>query len=173
MSNILTLRIAPPAQSFFETLRRQHFPPERNHIPAHITLFHTLPDTPHIGATLAETAAAQPTFPIAVTGLRSLGKGVAYTLASFPLEGLHRHLSAAFQPHLTPQDTQPFRPHIVVQNKVTPEASRRLLADLERSFHVMEITAVGLDLWHYLGGPWQHLQTFSFTLPPSTLTPLS
>lgn len=45
MTAILTLHLDPTAQSRFEALRQRHYPPERNQIPAHLTLFHTLPDT--------------------------------------------------------------------------------------------------------------------------------
>lgn len=171
MSNILTLQIDAAGQCFFEALRQEHFPPERNHIAAHITLFHTLPAFPQVSETLAAAAACRSPFPVAVTGLRSLGKGVAYTLVSPLLQVLHRELSDTFKEHLTPQDAQRFQPHIVVQNKVTPGAARALLADLERSFHAVEITAVGLDLWHYLGGPWEHLKTFPFSRVPALPPP--
>lgn len=166
MTHILTLHLDPAAQAHFDHLRRQHYPPALNHIPAHITLFHTLPDTPGISSKLSQTAAAEPAFSISVTGLRSLGKGVAYTLRSPDLTRLHTHLAQTFRDYLTPQDLQPFRPHIVVQNKATPDLARTLLADLERTFHAMEFTALGLDLWQYLGGPWRHIETHLFPRSP-------
>ena len=162
MSNILTLRLDPSAQAHFDGLRQRYFPQERNHIAAHVTLFHTLPDTPHIDAALATLAAAQQPFPVAVTGVRSLGKGVAYRLAAAPLQTLHAQLVQAFADDLTPQDRQRFQPHIVVQNKGTPEAARDLLQHLETSFSPWSIRADGLDLWRYLGGPWEHLRTLWF-----------
>jgi hypothetical protein len=45
MITILTLQLDPTAQAHFEALRQQHFPPALNHIPAHLTLFHQLPDS--------------------------------------------------------------------------------------------------------------------------------
>ncbi len=159
---ILTLALAPEAQSRFEALRRLHFPPERNQIPAHLTLFHQLPDTASVRETLQSVAARQPAFDLDVTGLRSLGRGVAYTLASPALQTLHRELAAAFADHLIPQDRQPFRPHIVIQNKTTPEAARTLFAELQRDFTPATVQASGLDLWLYLNGPWQHLATHPF-----------
>ena len=162
MTNILTLRLDPDSQAFFESMRQKHFPPERNQIPAHLTLFHSLPDSEAISTTLDEAARHQPPIRLSITGLRSLGKGVAYKVASPPLLSLHASLAGAFVDHLTPQDSQRFTPHIVIQNKATPERARLLLAELERTFHSLVADVVGLDLWHYLGGPWELAQTFPF-----------
>ena len=162
MTNVLTLRLDAESQAFFEAMRQKHFPPERNQIPAHLTLFHALPDEEAIGATLAQVCGRTPPFRIGITGLRSLGRGVAYKVASPALLGLHAALAGEFVEHLTPQDRQRFGPHIVVQNKSTPERARLLLAELERTFHALEADALGVDLWHYLGGPWELAATFPF-----------
>jgi 2'-5' RNA ligase len=159
---ILTLSLAPEAQARFEALRRLHFPPERNLIPAHLTLFHQLPDTESTRTLLATTAGQQTIFTLRVTGLRSLGRGVAYALASPTLQQLHRELAANFTADLIPQDRQPFHPHIVIQNKATSDAARALLGDLQRDFTPATVEARGFDLWRYLNGPWQHLATFEF-----------
>ena len=162
MTNVLTLRLDPESQARFDRLRQKYFPPERNLIAAHVTLFHTLPNAAWAVERLAEIAENQPPFSVAVTGVRSLGKGVAYRLASPALLHLHGDLARAFQSELTPQDTQRFQPHVVVQNKVTPAAARALLVTLEAQFAPWTVQARGLDLWHYLGGPWEHAQTFLF-----------
>ncbi len=162
MTNVLTLRLDADSQAHFEGLRRRYFPPERNQIPAHLTLFHALPDGPEIDEVLEREAEGLGTFPLAVTGVRSLGKGVAYKLASSVLGGLHTRLAAEFADHLTAQDRQRLQPHIVVQNKVTPAEARELLARLSAAFEPREVEACGFDLWRYLGGPWEHAATFSF-----------
>ena len=162
MSTVLTVRLDEASQANFNQLRQRYFPPERNHIAAHITLFHTLPDTPHIEQVLATLAASQPAFALEVTGVRSLGKGVAYRLAATRLHSVHAQLAQAFTDDLTPQDRQRFQPHVVVQNKVTPAAARDLLQQLENQFAPWTVQAEGLDLWHYLGGPWEHKRTFWF-----------
>ena len=162
MTNILTLQLDPHSQTHFESMRQQYFPPERNQIPAHLTLFHTLPDTPAASATLQQVAAKHKPFPMQVTGLRSLGKGVAYKLASPQALALHAELSAAFADDLSPQDKQRFMPHVVIQNKATPEQARLLLATLTAGFQSFQVQAIGLELWHYLGGPWQLAETIPF-----------
>lgn len=162
MTNVLTLRVDVAAQAHFDALRQRYFPPERNQIPAHLSLFHTLPDTDDMAQILHIEAARQGAFPLSVTGLRSLGKGVAYKLESTTLKSLHARLAELFAEHLSAQDRHPLQPHIVVQNKVTAAAARDLLVELEQRFVPMEVQAVGLDLWHYLGGPWELARTFPF-----------
>lgn len=162
MSLILTLEIDSASQMHFNRLRELYFPPERNLIDAHITLFHNLPEIAEVVCELDEAATARSAFLVDVTGLRSLGKGVAYTLASPALQALHGSLAASFDAHLIPQDRQRFQPHIVVQNKVTPEAARALLGHLQTGFRSRRIKATGLSLWHYQGGPWEPARTFRF-----------
>ena len=162
MTNILTLCLDPASQAHFDRLRQTHYPVHLNQIAAHVTLFHTLPDSAEITADLERHSSRAP-FPLQVTGLRSLGRGVAYKLTSPTLQVLHNALSTTFADHLTSQDRQTFQPHVVIQNKSAPESAKLLLAELQRTFHPFEIQATGLDLWHYLNGPWQHAQTFPFT----------
>jgi hypothetical protein len=41
-SFILTAELDPASFAWLDWLRREHFPPERNLLPAHLTLFHRL-----------------------------------------------------------------------------------------------------------------------------------
>ena len=43
MALIVTAMLPPDIFAWAEGLRRAHFPPERNLVPAHLTLFHALP----------------------------------------------------------------------------------------------------------------------------------
>ncbi|GAA4326787.1 hypothetical protein GCM10023149_29820 [Mucilaginibacter gynuensis] len=95
-------------------------------------------------------------FEMTVSSLRHLGAGVAYAIESAELHQLHRFCSLYFAADLIPQDRQRFRPHITIENKVSPEASRHLLTILNNTFAPFIVQAIGLDLWEYLGGPWQH-----------------
>lgn len=163
MSLILTLHLDPESQRHFEALRQQYFPPERNQVPAHLTLFHTLPDTEGTTEAIHQAAHAQRRFAAEVTGVRFLGKGVALALASPELLQLHRELATRFKEHLSAQDRQRLMPHIVVQNKTTAEEARALFAKLQRDFQPRAVESLGLDLWEYLGGPWRHLLTCPFS----------
>jgi 2'-5' RNA ligase len=161
-THIVKLRMDDTSQAFFERMRQVHFPPERNQIAAHLTLFHTLPNIDEVKDVLRRVAGQRAPFAMHVTGLRSLGRGVAYTLKSAELAAMHEELAEAFSDHLSAQDKQKFMPHVVVQNKAKPEKAKALLAELDRQFVGFEVGAVGLDLWHYLGGPWELAETFSF-----------
>ncbi len=160
---ILTLALDAAAQARFDRQRRQHFPPKRNVLDAHLTLFHAL-DGEQEAAILADIrAAVEPAFPIEVSGLRSLGRGVAYTLASDRLLALRGRLAKAWAPMLTAQDRQRFTPHITIQNKVSADEARALLAVLQAAFAPFQAMATGLALWRYLGGPWQAVETVVFS----------
>ena len=163
-SFVLTLEMAADQQERMDALRKSYFPEHLNRVPAHITLFHTLPAAQFatIDAELKTAAASCAEFPIAVTGLRHLGKGVAYTLRSAELLTLHTVLAEAFANDLTSQDRQRFMPHIVLQNKVEPAVSRALYQRLSESFAAFSLTATGLLLWRYLGGPWELAERYGF-----------
>lgn len=163
-TTILTVRMDAASRSWFDRQRRKHYPAKLNRIAAHLTLFHTLPQTGDERAALGDAAAQTSHFQMQVSGLRSLGRGVAYVLQSTELTALHHRLAVSFDEHLTQQDRQGFRPHVVVQNKVTAEPARLLLAQLQTGFVPRMVTAQGLDWWEYLGGPWRLLEYFPF--PP-------
>jgi hypothetical protein len=97
-----------------------------------------------------------------VTGVRFLGRGVAYELSAPDLDELRGSLSRTWAPWLTPQDRQWHRPHVTVQNKVAPEVARALHARLSAAFEPERVTARGLGLWRYLGGPWEPLAELPF-----------
>jgi 2'-5' RNA ligase len=161
---ILTLALDERSFAFFDGERRQYFPADRNFIPAHVTLFHHLPgdELAAIGATLAAVTRAHNPFSVAVTGLRPLGRGVAYRLESSALAVLRGELAARWKDWLTPQDAQRFQPHVTIQNKADPAQARALLQRLEQGFSPFSVKAEGLHLWRYLGGPWEAVETFRF-----------
>jgi 2'-5' RNA ligase len=153
---VVTLLLDDDAQRRFDRLRAEHFPVERNHLSAHVTLFHALPGE-HAGAVRADLGAAaeRPAFDVAVSGLRFLGRGVAYELESPELTDLRRRLASAWAPWLSRQDQQRHSPHVTVQNKVAPEVARVLHDRLRAEFTPWSARARGLGLWRYLGGPWE------------------
>jgi hypothetical protein len=61
---------------------------------------------------------------------------------------------------------QPWRPHITIQNKVERPKADALHRDLHASFKPWQIEIVGLDLWAYLSGPWQHAAFEPFAAAP-------
>lgn len=160
---IVTAELSPADFAYFEALRRKHFPPERNHIPAHLTMFHALPPSsePEVRRQLGRFSTMPP--PAAqVAGLMNLGGGVAFRLVSAELDGIRDELAGRLHGLLTAQDAQGWRPHITVQNKVSTSEARRLLADLERSFRPRPLQIAAIGLHRYLGGPWEKLARYSF-----------
>ena len=161
---ILTLALDAASQTYFDALRRQHFPPAINYLAAHLTLFHHLPgaELAAVRTQLQALAQAQPPLDLRITGLRSLGRGVAFTLENAALRALHHQLQADFAAHLIPQDLQKLQPHITIQNKVDPAAARQLLASMQNGFEPFDAVGTGLHLWAYRGGPWESLAELPF-----------
>jgi hypothetical protein len=160
---ILSAVLDAPVQRRLDALRRAHFPPERNHLDAHVTLFHHLPGGEEDALSAAvERAARCPAPPVEVTSLRSLGSGVAVVLASPGLAGIRTDLARAWAPWLTAQDRAERDLHVTVQNKVAPEVARALLVELSAGFVPERTRAVALALWRYRGGPWEPVARFAF-----------
>ena len=101
-------------------------------------------------------------FDVEITGLRNLGNGVAYSVKGQELDRLHSSLKSIFSQHLSPQDSQGFRGHITIQNKVSPGQAKSLLAERAADFQPFIASASGVDLWEYLGGPWIYKDFFPF-----------
>ena len=153
---IVTALLDDGAFEWFEALRRAHYPPGRNRVPAHLTLFHALPsdEGPAIAGVFEDACRRSTPMRLQVRGPWSLGLGVAYRVSGAELEALRGDLAAAFDPWLRAQDRAPFRPHITIQNKAEPAEARRLLEQLQLEFEPFEIWAEGLLVWRYVGGPW-------------------
>jgi len=165
---ILTLKMDERSQEMFDRLRGLYFPPERNYLSAHLTLFHKLPGEreAEISADLREVCRDRQPLTLTATGLRSLGQGVAFELSSPDLVMLRRELAGRWGSWLGAQDRQGFRPHVTVQNKVSPERAKALHGRLLATFSPFEVGGVGLSLWRYLGGPWEPSGTYPFESPP-------
>ena len=164
---ILTLRMDDSSQEYFDRLRELYFPPERNHLNAHLTLFHKLPGEQEakISTEIREICREYEPLTLAVRDLRFLGRGVAYELSSPQLSALRRELVRSWAPWLGAQDSQGFKPHITVQNKVSPEQARALHQELQAAFAPLEVEGLGLSLWRYLNGPWEPAGTYLFSAP--------
>ena len=154
---IVTALLGRQDQAWFDLLRREHYPPERNVLPAHLTLFHHLP--PSVGDELKHRLSGETRGVRAprarVTGLMSLGGGVAYRIEVPELDAIRSRLCQAFAGMLMPKDAGPWRPHVTVQNKVRPSLAKVVLGALSRDFRPREVEIAGLASWWYRGGPWE------------------
>ncbi|MGE7368678.1 2'-5' RNA ligase family protein [Neorhizobium sp. NPDC001467] len=164
---ILTASISDDDLEPFDRLRREHFPPARNFLKAHVTMFHRLAGErlDEIVHALEEEAAESSAMTVRLSGIRHLGAGVAFAIDSAELEDMHARLKSRFRPFLGGQDMQKWRPHITVQNKVTRQQADDLYQSLSDGFTPTTIAVAGIDLWRYLGGPWQHERSTPFERP--------
>ena len=160
---IVTADLAPSDFTFLDAERRAHFPPERNILAAHLTLFHALPSSvePELRRRLAEAAEREPPRAM-LAGLRSLGSGVAYSVVSHDLDAVRAELAEALSGCLTAQDAHGWRAHVTIQNKVSPGTAQALLAGKLRDFTPRPLGLAGLALHRYLGGPWELIQRWKF-----------
>lgn len=160
---LVTATFAPGDDGWLQQLRRTHYPPERNRVPAHLTLFRQLP--PSVERELSDRlAAATATAPprATVAGIADLGEGTALRVESEDLEAIREELALAFHGLLTPQDKAAWRAHITIQNKVEPREARRLQQMLRAGFEPRPLAIRALASWRYLGGPWEPLKTHPF-----------
>lgn len=161
---IVTALFGHEDQAWFDRQRRAYFPPERNVLAAHCTMFRHL--APELGPELKQRLSALTrgvSAPVArVGGLMNLGRGVAYRIESPDLESVRAELADAFAPMLTPQDRAGWRPHVTIQNKAEPAAAKALLAELSAGFAPRPLKIAGLASWWYRGGPWESFSRHMF-----------
>lgn len=161
---IVTAALPSDVFAWADGLRRAHFPPARNHLHAHVTLFHALAPTlleelrsflPAVCAELAPPAAR-------IAGLMDLGRGTAIAIASPQMLAVRARIAGHFHGALTAQDRHEPRLHITIQNKVTSEAARALQACLRGVIEPRDFAFPALELHIYRGGPWEFVKRCAF-----------
>ncbi len=161
---IVTAHLDEASFARLDGLRRRHFPEHLNRVPAHISLFHHLPGDAGdaVVADVSRRCRMRAPLDLAPGAARFLGHGVALAYDSAELARLRGELAADWRAWLTPQDRQGFKAHVTIQNKVDTATARALHAALavEPS---PPCRVVGVTVWRYLGGPWEHIATCPFT----------
>ena len=160
---IVTAELGRPDFGWLNELRRQHYPPERNQLSAHLTMFHAIPPSAEseLRRILAVATQLRPP-PARIAGPMNLGGGVALRVASDELNAIRAEIADRLRGLLTAQDSGGWSAHITIQNKVSPRQVKILLEAVGEQFKERPIRIAGLGLHHYLGGPWETLQTYSF-----------
>ena len=160
---VLTLEMDGEAFAAFDALRRRYYAPNRNLVPAHVTLFYQLPGEHgrEIKALLRQEAAAEKPIDVEVGEAKALARGVAVFLSAPRLHALRERLAAEWWPWLTDQDKAPLRPHVTVQTTES-EAEARRTREAIRGALPRRMRCVGLHLWRYRDGPWEHAELFRF-----------
>ena len=161
---ILTAMLPPDLHAWATRLRSEHFPPERNHLEAHVTLFHALPGqyADQVHTRLKRAVAEVPQPEARLVGLMSLGRGTALKLESPQLLALRDDLAEGFHGLLTAQDQHRPRLHVTIQNKVQPAEAKALQAALAGSIEPRAFRFAGLALHRYRGGPWEAVREYRF-----------
>lgn len=162
---IVTALFGPGDDGWLQQLRRSHYPPELNRVPAHLTLFRHLPPSAEaeLSHRLAEATHAPPP-PATITGPIDLGEGTALRVESEGLVRIRESLAGALHGLLIPQDLAPWRPHVTIQNKVAPRTARTLQHALAAAFEPRPLAIRALRSWRYRDGPWEPLKTHAFRL---------
>lgn len=146
-----------------DALRRNHYPPERNRVPAHLTLFRSLPPSADMEVRHSLARAASDARPQAeISGILDLDSGVALRIHSPALEAIREDLAREFRGLLSAQDQGHWTPHVTIQNKVEPRVARALLRSLRQSFEPRSLEISGLQLVRYVDGDWEPISRWRF-----------
>jgi hypothetical protein len=161
---IVTAVMGSADQAWANALRQQYFPPERNFLDAHITLFHHLPPLhlPEIKARLKDMTAQYAPPSARLTDVLLFGRGVAYRVDCPDLLIMRDELAHALHGLIVPQDQARPRLHITIQNKVESSEAKALYAELAADFKDRPIEIKGLAAHYYRGGPWEPIMTSNF-----------
>jgi hypothetical protein len=160
---IITAEFDPADHAWLDGLRRQYYPAERNRVPAHLTLFRTLPPSAEleIRHILASIVAGQAPRAL-ITGTKDLGGGVAFRVVSDELDRVRGEIADRLHGLLTVQDSAGWSAHVTIQNKVSPREAKALLHALGMQYDRRPLKISGLGLHRYLGGRWETLRVFPF-----------
>jgi hypothetical protein len=160
---IVTAELGASDLAWLDRLRRAHYPPDRNRVPAHLTMFHALPPSTEGEVRTALSRYAREKPPRAtIEGLMDLGGGVAFRIVSPDLDRIRLELAEDFHGILGAQDSGGWRPHVTIQNKAPSKEARALLESLERDFRPRKLAIAGLGLHRYLDGPWERISIYPF-----------
>ncbi len=160
---IVTAELGAADFAWLDRLRRQHYPAERNRVPAHLTLLRSLPPAAEAEVRGVLGRACSAAAPRAmISGLMDLGRGVAVRVQSDGLDDIRDHLVDHFHGLLTPQDSSGWVPHVTIQNKADRGATRQLLGTLEKQIEPRSLTIRGLLVFLYADGLWEPLAGYRF-----------
>ncbi len=160
---LITAELPADVLAWTDALRREHYPPERNRLRAHVTLFHALPPSVEeellqILADLARSPAPE----ARIDGIMKLGKGTALAVHCPEMVELHAVIAERMHGLLTDQDSRPLRLHVTIQNKVKPEEARALQARLEPELRPVSFRFRGFGLYAWEDGLWRPIRILAF-----------
>lgn len=166
---VLTLKLTDSLAKPMNSMREHYFPKRLNRTPAHLTLFHALPDSQFAaidGELVQLSASTKPFFVSTGKPFRMrLGVGVNVGKGYNRMKQVHQNLRSQWMPHLSEQDQGGWRPHWTIMNKVNEEKKvdeAFQVVEKEMLQNVREGQAIGLDLWRYDKGNWIFANEYKF-----------
>lgn len=146
-----------------QALRQAHYPPARNRMGAHVTLFHGLPPSAEMHVRgLLSALSRRPPPDATIRGLMDLGRGTAFAIDSPGMAHLHEEMAERLHGLIQQKDARPLRLHITIQNKVAPADARALQAAMTPSFEQRAFRFRGFGLYSWTGEIWQRDRVFPF-----------
>lgn len=169
---VLTLKLTNELAKAMNSLREQHFPKYLNRTPAHLTLFHALPDSQFaaIDGGLSQLSANTKIFYMTAGIPFKMRQGVGIQVGEGynNVKKIRAELQSQWISCLSEQDAGGSRPHWTVMNKVRDqkkidEAFGAVEKELKQKTLAGEVT--GLDLWRYDKGNWVFAKEYEFQGP--------
>ena len=160
---LITAELPPQVLGWADALRREHYPPERNRLRAHVTLFHALPPSAEDEVRrLLGLLARNPAPSATITGVMKLARGTALDIASPAMVELHGLIAERLHGLLGPQDARRLRLHITIQNKVQPREAKALQTEMGRNLEPRAFRFRGFGLYAWKEGLWYPIADYPF-----------
>lgn len=161
---IVTAELPPDVLAWGDGLRRQHYPPERNRLAAHVTLFHSFAPSlrEELRGVLAGMAGEFAPPAARINGTLDLGSGTALAITSSGMDQIRALIAEHFHGALTAQDLHEPRLHITIQNKVIRRSAIALQQELAVSLRARDFVFWGLALQIYRTTHWETLGKWPF-----------
>lgn len=160
---LVTAELPPDLLGWADAMRRAHYPPERNRLRAHVTLFHMIP--PSAEGELFEILVKlgrRPPPPARIDGLMKLQQGTALAVKSPAMTEMYADISYSLHGLLAKQNVNPARLHITIQNKVSATAARSLHAQLAPAIKPVEFRFYGFGVYAWEEGLWREIRKIPF-----------
>jgi hypothetical protein len=161
---IVTAELPPDLFAWADRLRRAHYPPHRNKLAAHVTLFHSFAPSlrDELRGVLGQMAGEYAPPGAWLGGIMKLGGGTALAIESSGMLEIREQIADHFHGALTAQDSHAPRLHITIQNKVSGQEARSLQNTLADVLQPRKFAFSGLGLHIYRETHWEALGRWSF-----------
>lgn len=166
---VLTFKLTDSLAKPMNLMREQYFPPRLNRTPAHLTLFHALPNSQFAAIDRGLSQLSTGTKPFFVSSGKPfrmrLGVGINVGKGYNRMMQIQEDLRSQWMPYLSEQDQGRWRPHWTVMNKVNEEkkvdeAFRAVEKEMLQNNREGQV--IGLDLWRYDKGNWIFTTEYNF-----------